>query len=146
MNEWIKNLAVPFGTVIISVLLSYFLWGKRANEYNEILIEKENQEKEDNLKAKVFGKITRLAETNYLQISNEGNNTAYNIRFNKLESKFVEFPDAKNEFPLKELKENDSITTLAFNRQSGSKSKVKIELIWDDDYKKNRKKVQNLLV
>ena len=146
MDEWIKNLIISLSSVIISVILSYLLWGRRVSEYNKILIEKEKQKKADDLKANIIGKIIRLAERNYLQISNEGNNTANNIRFNKLEGEFVEFPDANNEFPLKELKENDSLKTLAFNKQINSRSEVKIEIKWDDDYKKNRKTEQNLIV
>lgn len=73
----------------------------------------------------------------YLEIYNKGRNKARNIRFEKLTDEEVDFVNV-DKFPL-DLEPNQT-TKVNISTYSDSINKIKIKLIWNDDFSRNRQK------
>lgn len=48
------DLIIALASTLISIILSYIFWGRKANKLNNLLIEEMNNSKENLLKAELF--------------------------------------------------------------------------------------------
>lgn len=139
----IGNLIVGTISTILSVGMSYFLWGRTTTKLNKLLIEEKENKKKNIKKAELVGYIKKSSEDNidlsyfYLEIYNKGRNKARNIRFEKLTDEEVDFGNV-DKFPL-DLEPNQT-TKVNISTYSDSINKIKIKLIWNDDFSRNRQK------
>jgi len=116
-------------------------FNKRQNEFietndklNKLLIEKENEDSLTKKKADLSANFVNLGKSEYrLKIFNRGYNFAKNVRIEILEGNdlFIE-NDVNSKFPI-EILERQQGVELITPFESGSSSKAKIKLIWDDE-------------
>jgi len=116
-------------------------FNKRQNEMaqtqenlNKLLLRKETNDAIDSYKAELGVKFIKLGSNSYrLKVFNKGKGLARNVRINfpDTEDMFSKY-DVDSKFPFEVMEQHQSVELIAFVHM-GSKSKIIVELLYDDD-------------
>lgn len=105
----------------------------------KLLLEKETKSAIKDMKAELGARLVKIARNNYrLKVFNRGKVEARNIRIHFPENdgdEYLVMSDVEEKFPYEKLHPQQGIEIIA-GLSFGSKTKYRIKLIWDDDYKK----------
>lgn len=105
----------------------------------KLLLEKETKSAINEMKAELGARLVKIAKNNYrLKIFNRGRVEARNIGIHFPDndgSEYLSMHDVEDKFPYEVLHPQHGIEILA-GISLGSKTKYRIKLIWDDNYKK----------
>lgn len=131
--------------------IAYF--HSRNYEKNKLEIERIKKESNKNKKANLIGEIQKVNIPNSsvkykLQIKNIGKAVAENVKIKLIEKNNGIAVLEKSKMPLDKLypEQNIKLITSVSYGSSGSTSKIKIKFIWDDEYKKNRSEIKEVLI
>ncbi|MCS6053888.1 hypothetical protein LNO13_16640 [Klebsiella variicola subsp. variicola] len=104
-----------------------------------MLLEKETKSAINEMKAELGARLVKIAKNNYrLKIFNRGRVEARNIGIHFPDndgSEYLSMHDVEDKLPYEVLHPQHGIEILA-GISLGSKTKYRIKLIWDDNYKK----------
>ncbi|KEM75706.1 MULTISPECIES: hypothetical protein [Enterobacteriaceae] len=104
-----------------------------------MLLEKETKSAINEMKAELGARLVKIAKNNYrLKIFNRGKVEAKNIEIHFPDNdgnEYLYMHDVEDKFPYEVLHPQHGIEILA-GLSFGSKTKYRIKLIWDDNYKK----------
>ncbi|EEJ7602594.1 hypothetical protein ACY65_002976 [Salmonella enterica subsp. enterica serovar Kiambu] len=105
----------------------------------KLLLEKETKSAINEMKAELGARLVKIAKNNYrLKIFNRGKVEAKNIDIHFPDNdgnEYLSMHDVEDKFPYEVLHPQHGIEILA-GLSFGSKTKYRIKLIWDDNYKK----------
>ncbi|MFP1808740.1 hypothetical protein [Lonsdalea quercina] len=109
------------------------------DKLRKLLLEKETKSAINEMKAELGARLVKIARNNYrLKIFNRGRVEAKNIDIhfpNNDGNEYLSMHDVDDKFPYEVLHPQHGIEILA-GISSESKTKYRIKLIWDDNYKK----------
>lgn len=139
---------------IFALGFSFFAYFHSRNyKKNNLEIERIKKELNKDEKANLIGKIKKVNIPNSsveykLQIKNIGKAVAENVRIQLMEKKNGISVLEKSKMPLDKLypEQNIKLITSVSYGSSGSTSKIRIKFIWDDEYKKNRSEIKEVLI
>ncbi|EKK3903186.1 hypothetical protein PNB79_001817 [Salmonella enterica] len=105
----------------------------------KLLLEKETKSVINDMKAELGARLVKIAKNNYrLKIFNRGKVEAKNIEIHFPDSdgdEYLVMHDVRDKFPYEVLHPQCGIEIIA-SLSYESKSKYRVKLIWDDDYKR----------
>ena len=105
----------------------------------KLLLEKETKSAINEMKAELGARLVKIAKNNYrLKIFNRGKVEAKNIEIHFPDNdgnEYLSMHDVEDKFPYEVLHPQHGIEILA-GISFGSKTKYRIKLIWDDNYKR----------
>ncbi|EIR1474887.1 hypothetical protein [Salmonella enterica] len=105
----------------------------------KLLLEKETKSAINEMKAELGARLVKIAKNNYrLKIFNRGRVEAKNIEIHFPDNdgnEYLSMHDVDDKFPYEVLHPQHGIEILA-GISFGSKTKYRIKLIWDDNYKR----------
>lgn len=149
MNELISfSDFIAFIAIIIAIISLYLSWknfglqeqlASLDKKVKEMAIEREENEVRNNKMADLSVSYVRLdTKKERLRIINKGKSSAKNIRFEIIEDPSIDI-HTQGIFPFEQLEPEGKIDLIT-STHMGTGPKLKVQLIWDDDYEIGRTK------
>lgn len=136
----LQNFGFSEAIAFVALVVAFF-YGWQNSKLTKRLLLKEAGVAEAKARADLCANFLKIGKSHRLKIFNRGNAAARNVRIELLDADdhcFIQ-SDIDSKFPHESIEPHQSVELMA-SVHLGSKSKHRISLIWDDEFKSNNEK------